>query len=148
MLGFAMEINGAAMEFATIAGHAFEVADGEAGAVCRKENVRFRCGEFHCCAEEVFEVLLDLPAAALVSTGEGGWIEDDSVEFLPAMAQSRQDIEDIVGDESVARGGVELVESEVFAPAVEGFLRQVHADGFRTGECSGDAERAGIGKGV
>lgn len=42
----------------------------------------------------------------------------------------------------------DAIERKVLFPAIQGFARQVHADGLCTCEGSGDAEAAGVGKGI
>ena len=93
-------------------------------------------------------MLFNLPAAALVASRKGGRIEDDSVELFTTTIEMGQDIKNVVCDETVACGGIELVEGEIFAPAVEGLFGEVYADGLRAGECGGYAEGASVGEGV
>lgn len=60
-------------------------------------------------------MLLDLPAATLIAAREGGRVENNGVEFLAAVDEAGEDIEDVVGDEPMVRGGIDLVERKIFA---------------------------------
>ena len=138
---------GEAFAFGALAGAVDHGGAVEFGAIGGEEEGAAGGGELEGGVEEVFEVELDLPAAAVVAVGEGGGIEHDHVEALAFAIEVGQCVEGVGGEETMAGGG-EVVEGEVLFAASEGFFGEIDVDGFGAGEGGGDAETAGVGEGV
>ena len=128
--------------------HSFECLRFELGAIGGKQNPGAGVRKLQGGGEEILEMLLHLPAASLVAAGKGGRIEDDHVELLSTPRQSRKNVEDVIGEKTMPCGGLDVIQGEVPASAVEGLLGKIDTNRAGASESGYDAERAGIGEGV
>src|SRR5688572_16903662 len=80
----AVKVATTALGFQAEPRHPFERTGIEFGAIGREQDPGARRGEFEGSSEEILKMLLYLPPASLIASGEGWRIQDDDVELLPA----------------------------------------------------------------
>ena len=120
------------VHFTTVGGAENPAAGGEAG---ESET------------EEVAVVLFDAEYIALFVAGEGGGIENDTVEFAALFGEAFEPVEGVAFAEIMV-GGVEVVEAEVVFGPLEVRLAEVEGGGGRSAEGGADGEGSGVGKSV
>jgi hypothetical protein len=125
----------------------FQFPSGEFGAVGGQKNPALGLAQFEGGVEKGLEVFLGSEAASLVSSGEGGRVQNNGVECFFASCETGKKLHDVLREEAVVweRQGVEL---EIGFSPVQRFFGEVHGEGFRAGERCGYGERAGVCEGV
>ena len=93
------------------------------------------------------EVFFCSETASLVSSGEGGRIQNDGVECFFASRKTGQKLHDVLREEAVVCQR-QSIEFEIGFSSVQGFSGEVHGEGFCSCERGGDGERAGVCEGV
>src|SRR5205814_9577556 len=125
-IGQSRQVNkfrGAAGDFETIPREDFKRLAPEHRAIGREQDVTVTRRYFKRHEQQLLEIAFHPERLARTTMGERWWIENDGVEFVSTPRQSRQNLQDVVGDELMVIG-VESIERKIRAAARQRLARK------------------------
>jgi hypothetical protein len=145
--GFAVEVSGTSALLERIARQPLQIARADSRAVRRKKDARGFVCEFERGSEQLGQVILGLKFSSAISPRERGRIEDDHAELLSPAREPWQDVENVIGDELMARLR-QTIQAEVESAPIERLAGEVDADRFRARARRDNREGTGVSEGV